>query len=59
MGVWIGNHASQTTVTLHGKGITGDPFGTLFDNYAVTSWLTSFYKDGVNDGTMSVASGDV
>ena len=56
---WIGNQASQT-VTLHGKGGTGSPFGTLFDNYAVTSWLTSFYKDGGNDGTMTApASGDV
>jgi hypothetical protein len=56
---WIGNEAAQT-VTLNGKGGTGSPFGTLFDNYAVTSWLTSFYKDGGNDGTMTApASGDV
>ena len=56
---WIGNEAAQT-VTLHGKGGSGSPFGTLFDNYAVTSWLTTFYKDGGTNGTMTTpASGDV
>jgi len=56
---WIGNQAAQTTV-LNGKGVTSDPKAVLFDNYAVTSWLTSFYKDGGNDGTMTApSSGDV
>ncbi len=56
---WIGNEASQTLV-LNGKGGGGDPSGTLFDNYVVTSWLTTFYKDGGTDGTMTVPeSGDV
>jgi hypothetical protein len=58
MGV-IGNQASQTVV-LNGKGVTTDPSGTLFDNYAKTTWTTSYYKDGSTDGTTTAPnSGDI
>jgi len=56
---WIGNEAAQTVV-LNGKGVTGDPSATLFDNYSTTSWLTTYYKDGGTNGTWTTpASGDV
>ena len=56
---WQGNQASQT-VTYNGKGASGSPYGTLFDNYLVNVFTTSFYKDGGTDGTMTAASsGDV
>ena len=56
---WQGNQALQT-VTYHGKGASGSPYGTLFDNYLVNVFTTSFYKDGGTDGTMTAASsGDV
>ena len=56
---WQGNQASQT-VTYSGKGASGSPYGTLFDNYLVSVFTTSFYKDGGTDGTMTApSSGDV
>jgi hypothetical protein len=56
---WQGNQASQT-VTYHGNGANASPYGTLFDNYQVSSHTTSFYKDGGTDGTTTApSSGDV
>ena len=56
---WQGNQASQT-VTYNGKGASGSPYNTLFDNYQVSSHTTYFYKDGGTDGTTTApSSGDV
>ena len=56
---WIGNEASQTVV-LNGKGITSDPYSSLFDNYAFLSWAGNYYKDGTYHGTSPTASsGDI
>jgi len=49
---WIGNEAAQTVV-LNGKGITGDPAASLFDNYAALSWSSQYYKDGTYHGTFA------
>ena len=56
---WQGNQASQT-VTYNGKGASGSPYNTLFDNYQVSSHTTYFYKDGDTNGTTTApSSGDV
>ena len=56
---WIGNEASQTVV-LNGKGTSGDPVSSLFDNYAFLPWATFYYKDGAYNGTSPTASsGDI
>ena len=52
---WIGNEASQTVV-LNGKGVSGDPVSSLFNNYAFLSWASLYYKDGTYNGTSPTAS---
>ena len=56
---WIGNEASQTVV-LNGKGTSGDPVSSLFDDYAFLPWASQYYKDGTYNGTSPTAtSGDI
>jgi len=50
----------QMTLPWNQRGTTGDPSGTMFNNYMFPVWATNYWKSGGNDGTAVAAStGDV